>query len=132
MADNDRYRAYWKKCRENLYISDIAKGKGKINVAASRYYYALRFAAGAFFDKKGFDDIIDERLFQPDFVIKASNELAKICPPQTDVETWFQEALNLRTTGDYKDYPVLKMKLDLVIDELDVLFSKVEGELSGS
>lgn len=129
MTNGDPWSAYWRKSRENLYVSNIAKSNGKYNAAASRYYYALRFAAGAYFVKQGLEDIVRTKQAQKVFVRKASKVLSKACP-EVEVKTWFDKALGLRVKGDYKDVDVIENDLQILIEALNEIFAMIEGEIN--
>lgn len=129
MTNGDRVMAYWLKSRENLDVSDLAQSNGKFNAAASRYYYALRFAAGAYFVKQGLEDIVHKKQPQKVFVRKASEALSRACP-DIQVKTWFDKARGLREKGDYKEVDVTENDLQILIEALNEIFEVIEGEIN--
>jgi len=124
MTNGDRWSAYWRKSRENLDVSDYAQSEGKFNAAMSRYYYALRFAVGAAFLKRGLSDPIPKMHWE--LIREAATNLKKVNP---DLKAWFDKAKSLRQRGDYKEMPVLPQEFKNLVDELDIIFVVIKDEI---
>jgi uncharacterized protein (UPF0332 family) len=127
MSNGNPMMAYWLKSRENLEISDYAQSEGKFNAAMSRYYYALRFAIGAVFLKRGLHDPIPMRHWE--LRRDAANHLKTVNP---DLKAWLKTAQRLRERGDYSRIPVMFQEFKILTDELDGIFTVVKDEISES
>jgi hypothetical protein len=107
---DSRAEAYSDKCKENLEVSDWAQGEGHCNAAASRYYYALRQAALAYFERieerppesvwKGGRKVPNKKGDWPHgYLIKTvDRRLSKTL----EAGAWLRRARDLREKADYK------------------------------
>jgi uncharacterized protein (UPF0332 family) len=127
MTNGDRWSAYWQKSRENLDVSDHAQSNGKFNAAASRYYYALIFAARALIVKRNKYD--KKRIIHTEFIEYISGEFGKDYPEMKEI---FSEARELRVKGDYSDLPVREPEIEGLLKKAGVLLNEVEGEINAS
>jgi uncharacterized protein (UPF0332 family) len=101
-------QAYWDKSKENLRVWRWACRAGHFNAAASRYYYALRLAAQAFFETRG----IDQPYAHAEFNAKLEEELAARGYGLYKIGPFLKDAMDLRHTADYNDVPVEDWELD--------------------
>jgi len=132
MDKNERIAAFLGKSNENRDASDWARADNKPNVGASRYYYALRFAAMALFDHRGLEvpDGTGQEKNSPHkrFIEAIGRELTNV---DVQIERFFWEARAIRMIGDYYDYPVYPDRLDRLVDNSGILFVKIRDEIYG-
>ncbi len=125
MSNGNPMMAYWLKSCENLYVSNIAKSNGKFNAAASRYYYALIFAARALCVKRKKYD--KKRIIHQEFIDYISGEFSKDYPGMKKI---FSDARELRVKGDYSDLPVREPEIEGLLKKAGNLLNDVEGEIN--
>lgn len=127
MTNGDRVMAYWLKSRENLDVSVLARSNRQFNAAASRYYYALIFAARALIVKRNKHDI--KRIYHSEFIEYISGEFSKDYPEMKKI---FSDARELRVKGDYSDLPVREPEIEGLLKKAGDLLNDVEGEINAS
>ena len=86
---------------------DWALDNGHVNVAASRYYYALHLAGQAYFSEN-YPELIEIR----DHVVFITELSSKLCD-QGIWEQWMNQARKLRIKADYTDMDVEEIHLKM-------------------
>ncbi len=114
------------KSNENRVASEWAYDKSQFCVAASRYYYALRFAAMALYAHFDWEIPKVDKKPHEAFIRDISKKLTDI---DADIERYFNDAKLIRVTGDYKDFPVKKFKIDQVREDSQHLFEKIKEKI---
>ena len=148
MADGEKAINFLKKSTENRSVSMHARENEQLNASASRYYYALRQALVALFEKRGlpvpkdfpvFDRITRKTEMKqnpfPDqwHRISLHNEAPRrLRKYPGDLKRILEDAWELRLKGDYKELDVAPTELNCLISDADVIFTLIEGEINGS
>lgn len=126
----ERKLAFLKKSTENRDASSWALEAGKFNVAASRYYYALRFAAMAIFEHRDLE--IPKRYEEGTgpherFINEIGAELYDV---DIKIGRYFWKARELRTRGDYDELPVPEESIGRLMRTSSGLFQKIEVSIN--
>ena len=123
-----KVQAYWDKSVENLCICAQSTVREKFNVAASRYYYALRFAVVAYFtcfneqpSDGGEWENRSEFHERAGIVIKYDE----------DVERILYKAWQLRCQGDYEHEPVERSQILKLREQAEKIFCGIKKEIMG-
>ena len=127
MVNGKRVKAYWAKSCQHKAVGESAYNDGRYCAAASRLYYALRFAAGAILLKRTNEDYIPRPYLHKD-LIKASG--AVLGDIRRDLQYWFQRARTLREKGDYKDIPVRPNEIEAIQKAIGSVFEQIDRELN--
>ena len=140
LDDNRKIKAFWNKCVENQTASNHAFQHGLLNVAASRYYYSLRFAFITLFEKKNITipetverkGNMERNPYPGTWPKKELHKQAKHEMPRFKVDvTWLMyKAWELRVKGDYEKLPVEMNQLSKVKRFGDELLKVIENEIN--
>ncbi len=126
MANGNRVKAYWDKSCEHWAVGDSASADERYSAAASRYYYALRFAAGAVLLSRTGNDYLPKPNSHWDLIAASDQYLRDI---GVDLKKRFIKMKVLREKGDYKPVPVTQYELELVLREITKIVSLIGKEL---
>ncbi|MCD6218671.1 hypothetical protein J7L05_12570 [bacterium] len=141
MNRNERVDAFWKKSVENKEMSDLALTEQMFNVAASRYYYALRFAFNALLEKK--QVIVPDRINRngmarpnpnpgtwprPEMHWQANRAIQDY---PVSVDRLLKRAWKLRVLGDYSPTPVEQHQIEHLKNDADGLFQLINQKVQG-
>lgn len=138
MVDEGKITSFWGKSIENRDLSDIALNQGKLNAAASRYYYALYLAFFALFERKGIpvpkDITVGSQMranpHPTTWPKKELHEEAQMAIKyKCHVRRLLNETWECRVKGDYSDVSVESRELDAIRFQADDLFSLIEKEV---
>jgi uncharacterized protein (UPF0332 family) len=122
---DQKAQGYWEKSKENLLVWQRACRDGHFNAAASRYYYALRLAAQAFFETRK----IDSPYIKAEFNALLEEELAALGYEDCDTCRFMTLADKLRNRGDYEHLPVGEPRLQMVKANCSKIWRAVGKEL---
>lgn len=129
-------KRFWKKSIENRVVCEQAIKDGHINVAASRYYYALRLAFRAFFIKKSVIGImksdavtgIRSEVWRHEYLInKAELHFEQY---KADIKNILLDAKDQREIGDYDGMPVDPKRLKFIQSHADEVFEVIYEKIN--